>query len=396
MSGSRSALAPLTGLRGVAAYSVLIAHAFEMLFLYQDGPAVLHGLAFRLAYFGMSLFFVLSGFVLFYTYGDKFATSARGISKAAYGFFVSRFARLYPLYIIGLAAYSPHGLPKVFEGQPALQISYLTLTQTWFNWQSAFFPPDWSISTEWFFYLGFIPVSLLVCRINRPVLALAGFGAVAAIGIYAMFRVFGTDLEAAVQHWLVAEGSISSPARWWLTYLAPPLRFLEFVAGMLAANVYLDRHARANPPKILSAALTVSACYIVFLVSLGGLGQVDAIFKDIISNIAFAPAISVFLCAVCLSRGLFNRILGSRPFLFIGEISYSVYMWSFLVFRLFPTMPVPRDFAMLDALPAISDMAFDVVLTTCFAYGSYHLIESPTRKWIRRALLGVERRDPAA
>src|SRR5580704_4986338 len=80
-------LEPLTGLRGVAACSVLIAHAFETSFNYGAAP-IFHPFASRLAYFGMSLFFVLSGFVIEYNYADSFAVGR--LPVAAYRFFVAR------------------------------------------------------------------------------------------------------------------------------------------------------------------------------------------------------------------------------------------------------------------------------------------------------------------
>lgn len=120
--------------------------------MYQTGPAVFHTLDFRLAYFGMSLFFTLSVFVLFFAYAERFTAEGRNLVHEAYAFFVTRFARLNPLYIFGLIVYAPHGLPAIFKHRPALELSYATLTQSWFNWEEAFFPPDWSISTEWFFY----------------------------------------------------------------------------------------------------------------------------------------------------------------------------------------------------------------------------------------------------
>ena len=66
-------LEPLTGLRAVAAYSVLIAHAISVSFL-KDVPAELSQFSSRLAWFGMSLFFVLSGFVIHYNYAEGVRT----------------------------------------------------------------------------------------------------------------------------------------------------------------------------------------------------------------------------------------------------------------------------------------------------------------------------------
>src|ERR1051325_5080228 len=140
-------LAPLTGLRGIAAYSVLVAHAVDISYIY-GGTSVFHDFASRLAYFGMSTFFVLSGFVIQYNYSGAFAQD--GLA-ATYRFFAARFARLYPLYLVSIIIFVPHIPIPNFSGNIGTYAAYLTLTQSWFNWQMATFPPDWSISTEGFF-----------------------------------------------------------------------------------------------------------------------------------------------------------------------------------------------------------------------------------------------------
>ena len=86
----------LTGLRGVAAYSVLMAHAAA--YAYPGAPIIPHYIH-GLPYFGMSLFFVLSGFVIHYNYAGMFRTD--GLAAGGKKFFIARFARLYPLYFVG-------------------------------------------------------------------------------------------------------------------------------------------------------------------------------------------------------------------------------------------------------------------------------------------------------
>ena len=389
-------LLPLTGLRGVAAYSVLLAHAIETFFVYRTGAPVLHGFDFRLASFGMSLFFTLSGFVLFFTYAERLTVAGRNLLREAYGFFVARFARLYPLYIFGLIVYAPHGLPPIFKHHRALELSYATLTQSWFNAEDAFFPPDWSISTEWFFYLMFIPLSLLIVRIRRQKLALAIFCAVSIVAVYVIFGVFGTWLEGLVQQWLFGEPGISAPASFWLIYFDPPLRLLEFTAGMLAANAYITHVVnpdRGRKSVAIAVVLSIAVLYCLSLISFGGTTETGYVLKNIISNFAFAPALSALLLCVCLSRNWLHRVLSTGPFQFMGDISYSVYMWSFLVLRLFPPKPVEADFKWRDAMPALWDTGLEIALTTLLAYGSYHLVEAPARKWVRVALMGRWRSD---
>src|SRR5688572_4853849 len=123
-------LGPLTGLRGVAAYSVLLAHAAHASIPYYDDLIYQ-----RLSAFGMSLFFVLSGFVIYYNYAESFARES--LPSAGWKFFVARFARLYPLYAISIII-APH--PSIFREVPWLLVPYATLTQSWINAQIAVFP----------------------------------------------------------------------------------------------------------------------------------------------------------------------------------------------------------------------------------------------------------------
>jgi peptidoglycan/LPS O-acetylase OafA/YrhL len=141
-------LYPLTGLRGVAAYSVLIAHAIDFA---RPGQVPF---VFGLSYFGMSLFFCLSGFVIHYNYGRSFLENPTG--AAARDFLVARFARLYPLYFVGAILSIGYLDHPVILSNPWVALSFVTLTQTWFNVGGAIgdlLSFSWSISTELFFYL---------------------------------------------------------------------------------------------------------------------------------------------------------------------------------------------------------------------------------------------------
>src|SRR5476649_2564613 len=87
----RAKIDVLTGFRGIAAYTVLLAHAIDISFGYLPASYV-HRAASdivpftsRLAYLGMSLFFVLSGFVIYYNYADSFRVGS--FTAALYRFF---------------------------------------------------------------------------------------------------------------------------------------------------------------------------------------------------------------------------------------------------------------------------------------------------------------------
>ena len=84
MTVARDNLDALTGLRFVAAFTVVIGHSYRPLL--------------EVSGIGMPLFFTLSGFIIHYVYADAFATG--GWRRAAGEFAGARFSRLYPLYLL--------------------------------------------------------------------------------------------------------------------------------------------------------------------------------------------------------------------------------------------------------------------------------------------------------
>jgi peptidoglycan/LPS O-acetylase OafA/YrhL len=94
----RDTVPGLTGLRFVAAFCVLIAHSVTVLM----GGHEVYWIK-QASGFGMTLFFVLSGFVIHYNYAVA-VTGSRGTRGTA-AFLWARFARLYPLLLLMLALY---------------------------------------------------------------------------------------------------------------------------------------------------------------------------------------------------------------------------------------------------------------------------------------------------
>src|SRR5687767_1120950 len=141
----------LTGLRFIAAFSVLIGHAV----VWTGGDKVLAGIAPFLSQapaLGMPLFFVLSGFVIHYNYGALFR---QRFDIALVRFLGARFARLFPLYALLLGLYAVEKNAQSIDA--ATWTAYLTLTQAWFlryegpTWVGhMLLPLAWSISVEWF------------------------------------------------------------------------------------------------------------------------------------------------------------------------------------------------------------------------------------------------------
>lgn len=365
--GTRERLAPLTGLRGVAAYAVLLGHALDTMFT-RNGHALLEPASGRIAYFGMSLFFVLSGFVITYNYTPLFANGPS--PKAIRKFFAARFARLYPLYVLSLLALGP----GVFTAWTFL--SYATLTQSWFNVELASFPPDWSLSTEWFFYCTFVPLALFVRPSERPLRAMVFATAASALVIMVLFGPLSGINAAVAKSLFWHNARISADASGWEIYFAPYVRLPEFLLGMFAARAFTLNQ------RVAPVAGTLGASWCVAVICIGPLTHAASPLHALLSNFVFAPAIAVAALATCQNeKAPLARLLSSRPLVFAGEISFSVYIWSWAA------METIRDHVRTDALPQdVLAIALIGLVTTAFAYGSFLLIEKPSRQWLRQTL----------
>jgi peptidoglycan/LPS O-acetylase OafA/YrhL len=208
---NRSRLDSLTPLRFAAALVVFLFH-FRAIFgqsrltdvshLIVQGPT------------GVSFFFILSGFVL--TWSHRRGDTSRQ-------FWRRRFARIYPLQFVSWAA---TGLILVFlvktvpQRGPAL--ASLLLLSPWTpnqHYINAMDVPCWSLGCEAFFYLLF-PVlhrALQDRTIRERRMVMAGC-VLAPLVLAAVFRHASTE-----------------PVQYWFIYYFPPVRLLEFVAGMLLA-----------------------------------------------------------------------------------------------------------------------------------------------------------------
>ena len=171
---SRPRLEALTGLRYIAALTVLLAHMGHNL------PAALCGVELTvLSGLGMPLFFTLSGFLMAHNYSAGFRNR---FGRTLRSYYVARFARIYPVYILCLLiSFSFMGCffndLKERPDDVRTSLFYLTtLTQSWGHVPVfighhmprtvclSYLAVAWSVSTEAFFYVVFPLVALPLAR----------------------------------------------------------------------------------------------------------------------------------------------------------------------------------------------------------------------------------------
>src|SRR6476661_1182191 len=105
--GARALLPALTGVRFFAAFYVVLFHF--TLWYFAAAPQWVRNIV-SSGYVGVDLFFVLSGFVLTYTY---LVPGASHVPRRE--FWVARIARIYPMYLVALALALPITLHSIFH-----------------------------------------------------------------------------------------------------------------------------------------------------------------------------------------------------------------------------------------------------------------------------------------
>ncbi len=350
----------LTGLRGLAAWLVVLAHTDGEIAAYL--PAALE-YGFRVcANLGLTAFFVLSGFVIHYNYGESIAKRGR-----IGAFLLARFARLYPLYLVVLiltVVVSPSIVHRASFGEWLPR--YLTMTQDWWlttvdnqSLAKMYVGSAWSISAEVGLYLFYIPAAFAIVRLRSIPAALVAVIAVTAAGTifaggFALGWWFG-----GVLHW-----------GWWLS-LSPYARLGEFALGALVAQLFLVCHpALSDREKRYHGALVAAG--VAWIVAAFAISYRWPFFQQ---AFGFAPGVASLIFAFARYRGALAAAFDSRLAVTLGEASYSTYMLHGFVLWYVTTRygSWGRPIDVMVAWPAIAVLSIVV----------YRTLESPARRLIR-------------
>ncbi len=305
MSGEPSQPAPrrleaLTTLRFFAALHVTL---FHLLGLGTWGlPARLEA-AIRAGPVSVSFFFVLSGFILTQAYAK------RPPHRAPWTYARSRFARLYPLYALGLLLMAPSWFLHGGELAPSLATS--ALVQAWWPpWANAWNPPAWSLSAEAFFYVMFPLLLPWTLRASKRVLwALASAGWAAMLLVAVVYVVRAPDGLAHVD---------SDSQAFWLDALKfhPLVRLPEFFVGLALGRAALDG-ARLPAGWGVGAALALVAALFVS----------DLAPYPVLHNGLFTPLFALVILSAATSGPTRTRaLLEHRWLVALGEASYALYI----------------------------------------------------------------------
>jgi peptidoglycan/LPS O-acetylase OafA/YrhL len=330
----------LTGLRGIGAVWVLLLHMQFGL----DIPVLKSG------YLGVDLFFILSGFVLSHAHPETVWNMGTYRS-----FLKARIARIFPMHWTTLALIGMiiTFYPSIYNDmQSRFQLRELVLSiflmQNWgYGRPSPWNLPAWSLSTEWLVSLGFPVFCCLADRSKDAKVSIA-----LSLGLITAFAVFLAATDNPTFSVIGKAGIVRT--------------LCEFAAGCFLYRAYERR---------IQVTSLMSICGIALVVY----GTIDYGQHDVYAVLGFAL---IVLVAAQPSTGI-ARLLSTKAMVYLGEISYSVYLLHWILLQVFDRLKVAQGIHGFTLKNAALSCCF-VALIFVSATLTYNLIEKPARKALRK------------
>ncbi|BAY10597.1 acyltransferase family protein [Calothrix sp. NIES-2098] len=368
----------LTSLRGVASVVVVI-HHFSYYTLPKTGSTLsTYSNFFHNGYLWVDFFFILSGFIMTHVYARDFSTKV--ISDNYRSYLLSRFARIYPLHIFILALFVGLEIVKTFLLHHSAFTDKFNLTALFANvfllqafdlncpplfWCNTYWnEPAWSISVEFVIYCIFPFLLFVLLRSNYKNDLLMYVSSL--LGILLLVTFTRGNLDSIIGVPAIARCG------------------LECVLGIITYKVY----RRSNYQKYLNLnLLAIIAITWIMLIMHNYWHHWRSLHDWLI-----LPAFSLLILAVAVSnKSVISKFLNSQLMLYLGTISYSVYLvhwfiqelikffWSYEFNEIFG-----QSFTRLENFLALGVF---LIITLLVASLTYKFVEVPMRHYLKSKLL---------
>jgi peptidoglycan/LPS O-acetylase OafA/YrhL len=412
MKAADHGIPQLDGLRFTAALLVMIAHsAFNPAAI----PNSLLHFIYSSAGIGLSLFFVLSGFVIHYGYHEAIALRG-GLSTFA----IARFARLYPLYFAVLLyeILTSGAVSAMISGSaPEKTISLLfvgTLTHSWwygvlgsnnliFQWGDST-AAAWSISAELAMYMVYPAICIATHRLsslrsNIVLMACICVGQLLFCNLLVLNKELILNSYQSVFGSVIKEASSTDTAdqffQWLLNY-SPGTRFGQFALGVAAANIFIDRRrrellsswcasVRITPGLIL---LTMAAYWIVNSFYIYP-SMLSVVYHGALNNLcifSFFGAALIYLVA-SIPGAMTSRFFGSALMKRAGDATYATYLLHVPLLDYVNHNVVGLTVAGAQKFQAAlraGCLLLTYIFIVLIGYCIFRAFEAPARRWLRK------------
>jgi len=339
----------LTSLRFMFALMVILSHCISISTSFDQH-------IFQEGFVGVSFFFVLSGFIISYSYKKRLLE--KNISK--HQFWIARLARIYPLHLatlffavlLHLEIWQNtwrgicHFIPNLFLLQ-----AFIPEQSFYYSFNS----PSWSLCCEMLFYALF-PVFIQWFSSIRKLLAV----------LFVLMTIILTGMAYTPQDQTLVNT---------IWYVNPFFRLCDFFIGMLLLEFYERyRHIHLSYKKASLFEILASVIFLVFYLSANSF---SIVYRA--SSYYWIP-VSLVVFVFALQRGCISKLLSNKYLVYLGKISFGVYMFHFLVLDVL----VRVTHKMGLELYAPTSFAILILITLLLSSLSFHYFEKPVNLWVKK------------
>ena len=294
--GKSSRIHNLDYLRGLAAFGVMIFHYFSWTYGSQTSNSFLE----RVGYYGVSIFYILSGLTLYHVYFKKMTPTKIEI----YSFIRKRIFRIFPLlWLVTICAI------LLSRKIPNLGDLFLNLSGLFgfVKWDTYFSAGIWSIGNEIVFYL-FFPFFIYFTKSKKYLMIILSILITCFFLHFTFYRLNGVD------------------DNFWSLYINPLNQVFLFLAGFLIGLFFSNKNIRNI---ICISLILVPLLIFIFFPVKGELTNLVLGWNRI-----FFTLICISICIGFYKIQLNLPKILHQPLAYVGEISYSVYLLHPLIFRI--------------------------------------------------------------
>jgi len=349
-------------LRFAAAVMVVIYHASKHVLSTGADQGIFYGIAEATGFAGVDVFFVISGFIMFYT------TEKSSGGSSSIEFLKRRLARIFsgywPFFLLAAAVFA-WARPEHFESADLLTSFFLWPTPL----NKVLLDVSWTLSYEMYFYMLFSFLVLAGIRL-RWWLLLGLFVFIAATNFLRHFVLHDFSPEKLYSL------SFSS------LFLTSPF-LLEFLAGAVFASLASTGSSRSGWILLLTGVLGFALAGTINL--LGYDGKIEQGYYYLPRVLLFGtPSVLLLLGLVQLERN--GKVAPRRFSLYTGGASYAIYLSHTIFFV------ATANLGLNAALSGFSDLLVQLffglycVLIVAISVAYYRFLERPLHRWFKRGL----------
>ena len=292
---------------------------------------------------GVSFFFILSGFVLSFAYSER-------ISKGIFStkpFLLRQWTKIYPLHIITFIIMFALDLRLGKYCDITAVIANILLLQSWVPADSFYFvanSPSWFLCDILFFYAVFSSLNKLILRTdNKKIISIS----IIVFLLYICLMV-------------ILPSHLVNP----ILYANPLTRLLDFIIGIILYKLYISDKGIALKDIINSkSSITVSLIELSLILLVVITAFVYPHLQPRVRTVSiFWLSIPIFILFFAMSdksNGIISKLLQGKTILWLGNISFCIYIIHAPVLRIFNSISVQTG---ISDLPSLHFLLFTAIL----------------------------------